>query len=140
MEIWIVFALMGAAFLFSNATWFFILFGKLKDIYKAIMSLESTPKGIGADRDPFLDDVMDYALDRGLYCALRPGMDGKPTLYHMDEEDGTEYSVTQVFTTNSEKGTSSYDMAFKEMASRIDGFLENRLIIKNKTKCSEGEE
>jgi len=92
-------------------------------------AVELAPK---IEMDPLIQEVFEYTFEKGLKCSIRPGKDNRTTLYYYDEEKRIEYSVTELYSTNEKKGSKSYDKILEELKGKIDNFIENKDIIREK--------
>jgi hypothetical protein len=84
--------------------------------------------------DHFISEIMKYALDKGLNCSIRPGLNNKLTMYYRDETDGNEYSVTELFTVEGDSESLSWKKGYEELTIKIDKFIDNKQLIKDKIK------
>jgi len=84
--------------------------------------------------DPLMDDIMEYTIDKGLRCAIRPGINDRMTLYYHDETDHSEYAVAELFTTEAPRGSVTFRKAFEELRRRVDMFIENKEDIKKEMR------
>jgi hypothetical protein len=86
------------------------------------------------ESDPFIDDLMHYAFQRGIQPLAMPGQDGKNTLFD-STKDGI-ISVCEIFTTEHKKGTKGYNDLLQRIKDQIDFYYENKILIREKAKES----
>lgn len=77
---------------------------------------------IQENEDEILNDLMVYAFNKNLNCSVRPGINGKSTLYHTDEKG--DFLICEYFSTDDKKGSNSYNKILKELEDKIDNFIE----------------
>jgi hypothetical protein len=87
--------------------------------------------------DPFLEDVMHYAFEKGIKPITMPGQDGKNTLF--DQDQGGAFAVCELFTTTHKQGTKGYNELFKRLKDQIDHYYENKILIRETAKSQKEE-
>jgi hypothetical protein len=102
----------------------------LRDIRLAFADQKSVLKEESVKTDPFIEEVMHYAFNRGIQPLAMPGQDGKNTLFDSDKTGA--YAICELFTTTHKQGTKGYNELLKKLKDQIDYYSENKVLIKEK--------
>jgi hypothetical protein len=104
----------------------------LRNISLALSDQKSLLKDETVKTDPFLEDVMHYAFERGVKPISMPNQEGKNTLFDSDKSGA--YAICELFTTTHKQGTKGYNELFQRLKDQIDHYCENKILIKEKAR------